>query len=158
VLAIVIITISRVPPRRNDDPRKVRATAEVLAKPITFLRTAVQRGRPPPRDYGYTRLPTLVRSTGVAVVADVPTFAGIPAHDFRYGHARVAVCCRRYLRRYTYLSTFDFRLPLNQERSDRRLVREHSTREGASKMPEVLLEEGFVDGEYFEGDNITFDE
>lgn len=85
----------------------------VLAEPITFLRTgASTRSATPSRlQVHATADPRAIRR-GVAVVADVPTFA--PAYRrtiFRYGHARVAVCCRSYLR-YTYLSTFDFRPPL----------------------------------------------
>jgi len=100
----------------------------ILAEPITFLRIALQRGRPSPRDYGYTRLPTLVRSKegcGSRRRPDVsPAYQRtIFAMDM---HALVAVCCRRYLCRYTYYLPFNLRLPtpLNQERSNRRSIRE----------------------------------
>lgn len=113
---IVIITISRVPPRG----RTMIHGSSSRAGPITFLRTALQRGRPPPRDYGYTRLPTLVPAIPKAGCGSRRR-PDVHRHTGARFSLRTCTRCRVLpsLSTPLYLP-FNLRLPtpLNQERSD----------------------------------------
>lgn len=123
---------------------RARRTVESVSRRADYILTypALQRGRPTPSRLRVhaTAGPRAIHG-GLRHVADVPTFAGIPAHDFRYGHAHALPCAAVVIyAAIPYPSTFGFRTSLNQERSERRLTREQSTREGAPRMPEVLLD------------------
>lgn len=75
---------------------------------------ALQRGRPTPSRLRVhaTAGPRAIHG-GLRHVADVPTFAGIPAHDFRYGHAHALPCAAVVIyAAIPYPSTFGFRPPL----------------------------------------------
>lgn len=146
MLATVIITISRVPPRRDDDPRDVRATAEgtVLAETITFLRTALQRGRLSPRDYGYTRLPTLVLDPGG--LRQSPTSRRSPAcrRTIFATDMHVLPCAAVVIYTPLHLPS-NLRLPIPVIRSVAAAA--SRTIEGAPGMPEVLLDARRDEGE-----------
>lgn len=129
------VRISRVPSLRRDDDAELSVRADryysraAITVP-TVLLFFVGRS---------TRLPTLVKRlrafvggfTGVAVVADVPAFAGMPAHDFRELRTATYLHDLRVYAGiiYTAYVPFNLRLPTsNQERNSRQIAPEQSTR------------------------------